>query len=71
MNKNETKTKTVFIPKLGRNDSERYIAVNGKRMLVRTGEAVELPVEFAAVIENSQKMDMQSDDYIAQNRRED
>lgn len=71
MNKTDIKTKTVFIPKLGRNDSERYIAVNGERMLVRTGEAVELPVPFAEVIENSQKMDAQSDDYIAKNRRED
>lgn len=71
MNKTENKTKTVFIAKLGRNDSERYIAVNGKRMLVRTGEAVELPIEFAEVIENSQRMDAQSDDYIAKNRRED
>lgn len=71
MNKNEITTKTVFIPKRGRNDSERYVAVNGKRMLVRTGEAVELPLEFAEVIENSQKMDIQSDSYIAQNRRED
>lgn len=71
MNKNEITTKTVFIPKRGRNDSERYVAVNGRRMLVRTGEAVELPLEFAEVIENSQKMDIQSDSYIAQNRRED
>ena len=71
MNKTDIKTKTVFIPKLGRNDSERYRAVNGERMLVRTGEAVELPVPFAEVIENSQKMDAQSDDYIAKNRRED
>ncbi len=71
MNKGEIGTKTVFIPKRGRNDSERYIAVNGRRMLVRTGEAVELPLEFAEVVENSQKMDIQSDSYIAQNRRED
>ncbi len=71
MNKTEIKTKTVFIPRLGRNDTERYIAVNGKRMLVRTGEAVELPAEFAEVIENSMAMDACSDEYIAMNRRED
>ncbi len=64
-------TKTVFIPKMGRNDNERYIAVNGKGMLVRTGESVELPIEFAAVVENSLKMAAKSDDYIAENRRED
>jgi hypothetical protein len=63
--------KTVFIPKQGRNDSERYIAINGKRLLVRTGESVEIPAEFAAVIENSLKMAAHSDDYIAENRRDD
>ena len=67
--KNEMKT--VFIPKQGRNDSERYIAINGKRLLVRTGESVEIPAEFAAVIENSLRMAACSDDYIAENRRDD
>jgi hypothetical protein len=68
---NNKSTKLVFIPKQGRNDNERYIAVNGKGILVRTGESVELPLEFAAVIENSLKMAACSDDYIAENRRDD
>lgn len=71
MNNSETVMKTVFIPKSGRNDNERYVAINGKRILVRCGEAVEVPAEFAAIIEQSQLMEKQSDAYIAQNRRED
>ncbi|MBR2473915.1 MAG: hypothetical protein IKB51_02675 [Clostridia bacterium] len=63
--------KTVFIPKNSRNDNERYVAVNGRRILVRTGEPVSVPLAFAEVIERSQKMDRQNDDYIARNRRED
>lgn len=70
-NKENMQTKTVFIPKTGRTDTERYVAVNGKRILVRTGEPVEVPLCFAAVIEESLKMDRLSDEYIAENRRED
>ena len=72
MNKDiNKKTKTVYIPKMGRNDNERYVAVNGKRILVRTGVAVEVPLPFAYVIENSLSMGVRSDAYIAENRRED
>ena len=71
MKNSETVMKTVFIPKIGRNDNERYVAINGKRILVRCGEAVKVPSEFAAIIEHSQLMEKQSDAYIAQNRRED
>ena len=62
---------TVFIPKNCRNDNDRYVAVNGKRILVRTGEPVSVPVPFAEVIEHSLGMDRRSDEYIARNRRED
>ena len=68
---NKTVMKTVFIPKNGRNDNERYVAVNGKRILVRTGEAVSVPLPFAQVIDHSQRMDRCSDEYIAENRRDD
>ena len=67
---NNTEMKTVYIPKEGRNDNERYVAVNGKRILVRCGEAINVPIEFAEVIENSQKMSAMSDAYIAQNRKD-
>lgn len=62
---------TVFIPKRGRNDNERYVAVNGKRILVKCGETVTVPGEFAQVIKNGLKMDALSDAYISENRRED
>lgn len=64
------KTKTVFIPKRGRNDSERYVAVNGRRMIIKCGEPVEVPAEFAAVIEHSLETERISDEYISENRRE-
>lgn len=62
---------TVFIPKRGRNDNERYVAVNGKRILVKCGESVTVLGEFAQVIKNGLKMDALSDAYISENRRED
>ena len=62
---------TVFIPKRGRNDNERYVAVNGKRMLIRCGEAVTVPYEFKEIIEQSQRQDRMSDAYIAENRKDD
>ena len=67
----EKKTKAVFIPKRGRNDNFRYVAINGKRMLIKCGEVVEVPEDFAEVIEQGQKQDEDSDNYIASNRRED
>ena len=67
----EKKTKAVFIPKRGRNDNFRYVAINGKRMLIKCGEVVEVPEDFAAIIEQGQKQDAESDNYIASNRHED
>jgi hypothetical protein len=66
----ENKT-TVYIPKRGRNDNFRYVAINGKRMLIRCGEPVEVPADFAAVINQGQKQDDESDSFIASNRRDD
>lgn len=64
------KNRTVFIPRRGRNDNYRYVAINGKRMLIRCGESVDVPVDFAEVIEQSYKQDAESDSYIARNRRD-
>ncbi len=58
----------VYIEKRGRHDSERYVAVNGKRMIVQCGKEVTVPAEFAEVIEHSCAQDKLSDDFIAQNR---
>ena len=67
----KSNVKTVYIAKRGRNDNFRYVAINGKRMLIKCGEAVDVPADFAAVIEQGQKQDAESDSYIASNRRDD
>ena len=58
---------SVFIPKQSRNDTERFIAVNGERILVQTGKTVEIPKRFAEVITNSEKMAAVSAAYIDAN----
>jgi hypothetical protein len=65
-NKSE-KTVKVFIPKESRNDTERFISVNGERILVQTGKTVEIPERFAEVIKNSEKMAQISAEYIDKN----
>ncbi len=71
VNKNTDKTSeklvSVFIPKQSRNDTERFIAVNGERILVQTGKTVEIPERFAEVIRNSEKMAAVSAEYIDAN----
>lgn len=65
MKKNvEKKTETVFIPKLVRNDDALFVAVNGKRILVRKGENVELPEAFCEVIRNSEAARAEAQSYI-------
>lgn len=58
---------SVFIPKQSRNDTERFIAVNGERILVQTGKTVEIPQRFAEVIRNSEAMAAVSAAYIDAN----
>ena len=58
---------SVFIPKQGRNDTERFVAVNGERILVQTGKTVEVPKRFAEVIKNSEAMAAVSAAYIDAN----
>ena len=57
----------VYIPKQSRNDTERFIGVNGERILVQTGRTVEIPERFAEVIKNSEKMAAVSAEYIDAN----
>ncbi len=66
-NKTSEKLVSVFIPKQSRNDSERFIGVNGERILVQTGKTVEIPEKFAEVIKNSEKMAAISAEYIDAN----
>ena len=58
---------SVFIPKQSRNDTERFVAVNGERILVQTGKTVEIPERFAEVIKNSEEMAAVSAAYIDAN----
>ncbi len=66
-NKPTEKLVSVFIPKQSRNDTERFIGVNGERILVQTGTTVEIPERFAEVIRNSEKMAAISAEYIDAN----
>lgn len=61
------KMQKIFIPKESRNDTERFISVNGERILVQTGKTVEVPERFAEVIRNSEKMAQISQEYIDKN----
>lgn len=65
--KNKEKLVAVFIPKQSRNDTERFVAVNGERILVQTGKTVEVPERFAEVIKNSEEMAAVSAAYIDAN----
>ncbi len=67
MFENNEKLVSVFIPKESRNDTERFVAVNGERILVQTGKSVEVPKRFAEVIENSARMAAVSAKYIDAN----
>ncbi len=58
---------SVFIPKTSRNDTERFVGVNGERILVQTGKTVEIPERFAEVIKNSENMAAASAAYIDAN----
>lgn len=60
----EKEMKVVFIPRNNKDDTERYVAVNGENMLIQTGKAVEVPLRFAEVIENSQRQDSAAEAFI-------
>lgn len=57
----------VFIPKESRNDTERFVSVNGESILIQTGKTVEVPERFAEVIKNSEEMARISAEYIDNN----
>ena len=63
-NTSAAKTRTVFIPRKNKNDTERYVAVNGDNMLIQTGISVAVPEKFAEVIEHSQKQDAAAQAFI-------
>ncbi len=53
MKKKPTEKVKIYIPKRNKNDTERFIACNGKRVMIKTGVAVEVAPEIAEVYENS------------------
>ena len=60
----ETATVSVFIPKTDKNDDALFVAVNGRRMLIRKGESVEVPPSFAEVIAHSVQAGMEAERFI-------
>ena len=65
MKKNEAQTyETVFVPKTSKYDDALYVAVNGRRILVRKGEPVALPPAFAEVVRSSFAAAEKADAYI-------
>lgn len=54
----------VFIPKESKHDDALYVAVNGKRMLIKKGETVMLPAPFAEVIANSFAAKREAESFI-------
>ena len=49
------KKETIFIPKRSKGENERYIACNGRRLLIKCGVSVEVPPEIAEVWHNSER----------------
>lgn len=68
--KTKTTTYPVFIPKLHKNDDALFVAVNGKRMLIKKGETVQVPREFYEVIENSRRQTEEAEQFILSNVNE-
>lgn len=57
---------TIRIPKRGRGDDERFIACNGRRVLVKTGVDVEVDPEIAEVYFNSEAQRSESERRISE-----
>lgn len=52
-NKTTNEKVKIYIPKRNKNDNERFIACNGKRVMIQTGKTVEVTPDIAEVYENS------------------
>ena len=63
--KEEITTVPVFIPKTDKNDEALFVAVNGRRMLIRKGETVEVPCAFAEVIAHSVQAGQDAERFIS------
>ena len=54
----------IFIIPESKGDTERYIAVNGERILVQTGKRVMVEKKFAEIIRNSQAQEAEAQAFI-------
>ena len=60
---NETLVK-IFIPRKNKADTERFVCINGRTALIRTGETVKVPAPFAEVIRESLRADAEAEKFI-------
>lgn len=58
-------TETIYIPKKSRDDDAQYIAVNGKRYLIKKGVPVRVPKFVAAVWHNAEEQQRKAEAYIS------
>lgn len=66
---NKNPTAPVFIPKTNREDTETYVAVNGKNAVIRNGEVVHAPARIAWAVRDAQKLQAKSEEFIEKNRK--
>lgn len=60
-------TVEIYIPRKNKGDTERYVAVNGENMLIKTGCTVTVPLRFAEVIRESERCDAAAEAFIEAN----
>lgn len=54
---------SVLLPKVSGEDPNQFVAVNGQSFLIPRGKRVEVPKAIALVLEESERMREQSDEY--------
>lgn len=54
---------SVLLPKISGEDANQFVAVNGQSFLIPRGKRVEVPKAIALVLEESERMREQSDEY--------
>ena len=60
----------LYIPKKSRDDTERFLAVNGENILVKTGVKVKVKRKFKEVYDNSVAQEAAAAEFIANNINE-
>ena len=57
----------LFIPKKSRDDTERFLAVNGENVMVQTGVTVKIKRKFKEVYDNSVAQEAAAEEFISNN----